>query len=279
MNMFFIILMLVFIFIEMLEDSKFVDHTDSYLTIAHNSFCFIISLILFFLGFTIKNMIRKSITDVNSVRIDNEDFSFARESSKIKKVKSNESLHPANGKMKKVNSSESLQAMPKKIKKVSSFESLHSLSSQIRESKNDITNPSENYYNLMGELNETNIPNYVGEIYFKIRIAQINFVTLSFFLCDSYELVFCLGVKFFSENNFSINGYRTLPLTHEASVFYFLHLFCIILPIFTNFMAFYFLIRKSYKSEIKRRSKCNFSEADITEYAPKSTKDIEQYLN
>ena len=271
--------MLVFIFIEMLEDSKIIDHSDSPLTIAHNSFCFAISLILFFLGFKIKKMITNSITDVNKVRIDNEDFTFSRESNKIKKNKSKESLNPANGKMKKVNSCESLHSMPKKIKKISSFESLRSISSQIREEKNDIVNPSENYYNLMGELNDTNIPNYVGEIYFKIRIAQINFVTLSFFLCDSYELLFCLGIKFFGEDNFLINEFRILPLTEVASVFYFVHLFCIILPIFTNFMAFYFLIRNSYKSEKKNRLECNFSEADITEYAGKSTKDIEQYLN
>jgi hypothetical protein len=236
--MIFIIAMIVFIIIEIINEPKFDSNRNSNIMLAHNSFCLISSSILFIFGFRIKRMISKSLKD----SLITQDYS-------------------------------TLNSLQNEI------DSEKKINTNTYNDNNEQITTNEDYKDLMVQSIGMTMPNSNGEIYFNVRIAQVNIVTFSFMLCDAYELVFCFGVKLLSGEHFKMNGYRIVPLTEEGSIFYFIDMLCIILPIFTNFIAFYYIIRKSYEfSESRRMSSCNFLDKDISRYATKSTKDIEQYL-
>jgi len=145
--------------------------------------------------------------------------------------------------------------------------------------KNEQIARNEDYKDLMLESIEMTMPNSNGEIYFNIRIAQVNIVTFSFMICDAFDLIFCISAIFLSGEHFKMSGNRLVPLTVSGAIYYFVDLLCVIMPILTNFIAFYYIIRKSYEiSDNRKISACNFLENDINRYTLKSTKDIEQFL-
>ena len=235
--------MMTLILYEWITQPTFVDNQgNSYLKLAHNIFCFLSSVILFSIGIRIKRMISKSLKDAFRNNDNNSFDSFKKEIQVENQIIDNS--------------------------KDENLDLNHTLSPT-----------NEDYKNLMSQSINMIRPNTEGEIYFHVRFTQVNIVTFSFLLCDAYELVFCLATMFFMEDNFKRIGFRTIPLTDEGALYFFIHLICVILPIFTNFIAFYYVIRKSYDyADNRRLSSCNFSEDDIQEYTPKSTKDIEQYL-
>jgi hypothetical protein len=231
--------MIVLILIEILSEPIFVDSNgNSYIMLAHNSFCLISSSILFTFGVRIKRMITKSLND-SLITKDYSSFkSFQNEISSEKNI----NINPSG------------------------------------EDKNEQIATNEDYKDLMLESIEMTMPNRNGEIYFNVRLAQVKIVTFSFIICDAFELIFCLSSIFLSGEHFKMSGNRLLPLTVSGAIYYFVDLLCIIMPIFTNFIAFFYIIRKSYEISDRRVSDCNFLENDINRYTTKSTKDIEQFL-
>lgn len=121
------------------------------------------------------------------------------------------------------------------------------------------------------------------DFYFSVRYTQINIVTITYLVCDIYIVLFRLLKLFFIENQFKNYVFKVIPITSLGSVLYFIRDFAILIPVFTNFIAFYFLIRKSYKvekpGELMQKNSI-ISETDIISLENYQTnRDIEQYLN
>ena len=104
-----------------------------------------------------------------------------------------------------------------------------------------------------------------------------------------YLLIYLLLKLFIIEDSFDLSSDRTVPLNVTAAVLHFFFLFVLCLPSFSNFLAFYFLIRDSFKKysakeglilekdDINNSSHLDsklLSEAIIIESADKSNKNF-----
>lgn len=250
--------MMTILLFELFFEQIFIDSRgNSYIMLAHNIFCFISSLILFSIGMRIKRMITESLNDsfkTNSVN--------KEDNSNCNDLNKNEII----------NEKENYQ-----VKNIDAI-NLNDSHTNLLNATSNCNN--EDYKNLMAESIDMITPNCNGEIYFNVRYKQINIVTFSFLICDTYELFYGIGKRFFLKEYFKMDKFDTIPLNEEAAFIFFMYLFCVIMPIITNFFAFYYVIRKSYDHPVIRRmSTCNFSENDIKHYASMKTQDIEQFLN
>lgn len=144
---------------------------------------------------------------------------------------------------------------------------------------------STNFFNVRREEeNETNlISSQEQDIYFSVRIKQVNIVIWSFVLCDLYQLLFVLLRMFFLHEHFDSNDYKTYPKTEQAAWMHFLNRISVILPVFTNYIAFYYLIRNDYNlyNKMEIHLKCeSICENNLNKYQQNNKKnsDIDQYL-
>ena len=115
--------------------------------------------------------------------------------------------------------------------------------------------------------------------YYSKRVTQINLITITFLICDVSQLVYTCTKMFFIPDHFENDVLTITPLTKTAAVFFFCNNFTFILPIFTNYLAFYFLIRQSYKPIGNLRIE-SINSKDLLSFSGRfsSNQDIEKYL-
>jgi hypothetical protein len=244
LNTVFMVGLIVMIAIELATEShEFADKNgNSYIQLAHNIFSFFTSLVCFIWGVQIKKMIRISLSDTE----ENLNFNAYIEE----------------------NSMQTIENDTTKLESLDPIKDEHK-SPQI---KSRLTLSHE-------------IPNKDSsehEIYFHKRMRQINIVTTSFLICDVVELIYvivkltALNTEFEQHNPFS-----THPVTNLALFFEFFNDLALIVPIFTNFLAFYFLIRNQYIPIRRRISQRSYFEADTfvsRDLSMTKNKDIEEFL-
>lgn len=163
------------------------------------------------------------------------------------------------------------------------------LSYYIKSRKSDIhsTKLLDNNSTKNTHLHSTN-----SEIYVGIRIKQINLVTITFLICDLFEVVF-ITIKMYSiDDQFENLNLKTVPTTDLSATLLFLNNICILLPIISNYLAFYFIIKNNFRNNDNNESNQNksissskssfssqlFTSRDIKRYSIAPKKEIEEFL-
>jgi hypothetical protein len=280
-NYFFLILVLVntlimitlgvFMILELLGDDpeSFADEKgNSYIILSHSIFSFLSSTVLFIMGSHLKSMIHSSLKDSSEKGNMNHYIGDV--------VRRDSILDPGDF--------QHLKSDPKHVenKFIENpeilFTSLKSKSSQedIFESK-----PKSISENKSKEIDFED--HQEKEIYFSVRIKQINLVTITFLVSDTYQVFYSLAKMIFLHDHFDNQNLKVVPITTEGSLFFFLNNLSILLPILANFLAFYYLIRDSFKVKHERKNSLHndFSEKDLKPFSTvsrASNRDIEQYL-
>lgn len=117
------------------------------------------------------------------------------------------------------------------------------------------------------------------EIYFYKRMLQIYVVIYSFLICYAFQLLFSLSKLTFLYSQFEITSFTTSPLTRGSAFYLFFNNCTIILPIFTNYIAFYFVVKDSYKPKKEIENALLDKEVvDLNVQDKHQNKDIESFL-
>jgi len=124
-----------------------------------------------------------------------------------------------------------------------------------------------------GKLNE-----YTNEI----RIQQINIVCYTFLLTGLYKCVYIVMKYYLLDHQFNLHNGKTLPKTLLTTLLHFFYLMSIIVPIITNYIAFYFIIRNYFRgsNELPTESRIGLTASDINRNTTgtKNTK-ADEYFN
>jgi hypothetical protein len=224
------------------EDEAFVDKEgNSYILFSYSIFSFLSSLTLFLIGLHLKNMIKDSLKD--SYEKDDLNYYFETKRSSLKKRSS-----------------------------------IQGINKETESNKNlDVPILDEN---ILVATNQDQFLKHQDE-YFTKRVKQINLVTISFLICDIYQLLYSLLKIFIIPNHFENSVLTIIPLTKLAAILFFLNNLTFLVPILTNYLAFYFLIRHSYKTLKFDSTKFeNIDYRDLFSYSDRlsSNHDIENYL-
>lgn len=259
----------VFMIIEIFgeDPESFADEKgNSYIILSHSIFSFLSSSVLFIMGSHLKAMIHSSLKDTSGqgdmnhyigdlIRRDSilepGDFQHLKSDQKYLENELGKSAH--------------ISFSPFKSKQEEIFDSISQNKSENKSKDIDIEEYQEK------------------EIYFSVRIKQINYVSITFLLSDIYQLFYSLAKMFFLHDLFENQIFKVIPITTEGSIIFFLNNLSLLLPILANYCAFYYLIKDSYKIRFERKSSLynDLSENDIKGFSivsKKSNQDIEQYL-
>ncbi len=242
-NVFLMVTLGVFMILEIFfEDEAFVDKEgNSYILFSYSIFSFLSSLTLFLIGLHLKNMIKDSLKD--SYEKDDLNYYFETKRSSLKKRSS-----------------------------------IQGINKETESNKNlDVPILDEN---ILVATNQDQFLKHQDE-YFTKRVKQINLVTISFLICDIYQLLYSLLKIFIIPNHFENSVLTIIPLTKLAAILFFLNNLTFLVPILTNYLAFYFLIRHSYKTLKFDSTKFeNIDYRDLFSYSDRlsSNHDIENYL-
>jgi hypothetical protein len=117
-------------------------------------------------------------------------------------------------------------------------------------------------------------------IIYKFRI-QIKLVTIAFFMSDVIELTLTILKHYYFSYEFIRVDFASFPQTKSAAVIMFIYCLSNLMPIFTNYLGFYYLIRQGYKPYINKFSETSISVNDIEDLIEKDknvNKEIDDYL-
>ena len=115
----------------------------------------------------------------------------------------------------------------------------------------------------------------IKEMHYSVRIQQIYLIIFSSVLAASYHLIYLLFRNTLFKNHFFIIDRKIVPATSVAVSFHLGYAISVIITIFMNYFAFYFIIRNSFKNF----SNNNQAALDLeTYYQRMSTPEIDDFL-
>lgn len=280
--------------LELIEGEEHDDWSNGYIQLTHNGFSFISAIILFVIGSKIKSMIQISLKDTNNH--ENLDY-YIEETINVNQFNGNTNIFSNsptkefpdntslpieslvtqfNNDLVKVNSKEFLaRSLTKDLANSNTKEFTHIATNEFSGNNSLPNNIIEHKIKIGYETKKLKD----SEIYFSKRINQIYVVIYSFLLCYLIQLTFSLLKVYFMSDDFQITSFKTFPLTKTSGYLLVLNAFSIILPIFTNYLAFFYIIKDSYKP--KKSIKRTLLEKDVLvlNYQNRnSNRDIENFL-
>jgi hypothetical protein len=255
-------LLIVFICIELIdkEQTFLTERHNNYIQLAQTCFSTIIILILFGFGLKLKKMITLSLKDT----FDHLDLNYYIEEAPSIEFPGEEPRFSDSGRENLRDSNEGTIQLDLSDQQPY-LKRQDSTTSQTKEAK-------QHKKILQAQRDR--------EIYFNKRRRQINIITSTFLICGLVKFFYIISRNFIIQDQFTIVEFETFPETNLAIILEFFYTLCILLPIFTNYIAFYFIIRDSYISFRKRRKTKKieiFTQRDIFKRS-KSNKDIDQFL-
>lgn len=116
-------------------------------------------------------------------------------------------------------------------------------------------------------------------VFFNFR-KQIYFLIFPFFICATYNFIYVTLRHFIIFDQFTVKAFRVIPKNESSAILQFMNDLACIIPILSNYISFYFVIRDSYKKE-KKKSDNVIVNNDIVRFSDVHgvNKDIEEYLN
>ena len=108
---------------------------------------------------------------------------------------------------------------------------------------------------------------------------QIYLLIIPYFICNLYKITFIILRNFVIKDSFKVKIFYILPLYDYAFILQFFFNFTCILPILSNYLCFYFVIRDTYIPSIKKIDDLNISADYVKVSTLVENKDIDDYLN